>query len=215
MMSRPPSLELQHWERQLNKRLGVYAANVQQLVLQHDVQPGNADCSTAHATINPCSNCELAEEKDLRRSVVTGPVSTGNHPPAINDLTNALVLAEQQANLEIGPMFQWKQAGHCPAWETLSSLAHAVKQLATQWNSLKQHNGILYQQWVDPERGNARLQLLTPVNLCPAGSGDHRSQLLWHYRVNKTLREWFYWTCCHWDIATFCCHCDSCTAKKE
>ena len=71
----------------------------------------------------------------------------------------------QMEDKTIYHILQWKEAGKCPEWASITHLDSTTKAYWAQWDSLAVKEGVLYHQWELTELGKVTWQLVLPKGL--------------------------------------------------
>ena len=137
-------------------------------------------------------------------SLREGQEVKGMDQPKDEQLSPLQLQTHQMEDKTIYHILQWKEAGKCPEWASITHLDSTTKAYWAQWDSLAFKEGLLYHQWELTELGKVTRQLVLPKRLCTSVLKQlHDNPVRDHLGVSKTLtkvRERFYWIHCHCDV---------------
>ncbi|KAI4875706.1 hypothetical protein NFI96_023368 [Prochilodus magdalenae] len=115
----------------------------------------------------------------------------------------------------LAQLFKWREEGRRPEWSDVIPHGPTMKAYRSEWESLAEHNGLLYRHWETAVPGKLVWQLLVPHSLrTRVLKAVHGPVGLCHFRITKTLRQRFYWSGCRTDVELLVHCCDACTGKK-
>lgn len=172
-------------------------------------QHRNADALSRRPCIPECKHCSRAEEKtaNLCRTTATAP-----------EWSDEELIADQEADPELGLIKRWKAADEKPVWQEVSRFSPSIKSYWAQWESIVIEDGVLKRAVESEDGKDRRLQLLVPKKRVPEVLRQLHSEVSGgHLGVNRTmerLRQRFYWVKCKEDVKDWCRKCEVCASSN-
>ena len=125
---------------------------------------------------------------------------------------------EQEADWTLKPIREGAAKSHRPKWEVIAPYGKVTKTLWTQWDSVRERNGVLHRYWESNNGKETTLQLIVQEAMWPKVLLQlHSTRTAGHFGVNKTLKrlqQHFYWPGCRDEVRKFCKECDLCSSRK-
>ena len=137
----------------------------------------------------------------------------------VDCLARENVKDEQDKQLEIQLIKQWKSDKRKPEWAEISKYGPELKAYWSMWDSLSMTDGVLYRKKVSDESLDSKPQIVLPIELrkkCFALL--HDTVTAGHLGSQKTVakvKQRFYWYNCRKDVEYWCRTCDICASRKQ
>ena len=176
-------------------------------------RPGKKHLNADALSRLPCQQCGRVSHNSstLVGMLTSSSMTCGYSPQQLRSM--------QLADECIGQLLNAKEKDEQPSCDFARSQPISFRRLLQQWDQLVTVNGVLYRQFMQPNEGQAHLQLVVPVELREKIVKDiHEGAAGGHLGQDKTLyrlKERFYWPGHYNDVRDWCQTCATCSSRKS
>ena len=229
------------WATNLKKPSGQMARWLQEIGtydLKVTHRAGRKHCNADALSRAPCKVCIKQEtndneEDDRNRNLdnvtrteirattscaaISTDVSTEPAPLTIEGWHIDEIRRNQLQDVDVGPVFSWKEENHKPSAHVMSGHSSKLKTLIRQWERLEVHNRLLYRRFSSVSEDDVLQLVVAKSQLQDVMKYCHDIPIAGHLGYEKTIgrvKQSFYWPGMKKTVKTYCEQCDSCTSRK-